>query len=359
MNTDIFTEEEAIKITVKHGYNGTEFNTAVWKSRGCLNPTRTMDGLISKLETIYHTVEVKGRGKKRKYTLKNKKEEMTEREYNYKGTVPTAEEVTMKEYIFNYLVNTSTVSKPYGAWVRDIDLFQRKSFSEKQLVEEITQLHMGNLFNPKEIVNEFINAVNNFNKSLVDKTFKRLEKEGRITSSISYHLRKIDGNYEEVDEERYEEINTFKKELVESKDIKYNQYIQAYFSAGHRSEKMQNIIKEVDEQMAEVFGVKYMYQAIGIQVLDENVKEEVSIDKFNQAYFQKFINLSINRQKRKDYQETKSFWRRTYLMNTLKILSIVLKEKLVVDRLEKQLSLELIRVTETGLFDYIGEAEDE
>ncbi|WP_427137345.1 hypothetical protein [Psychrobacillus psychrodurans] len=28
-----FTEEEAIEITIRHGYDGAEFKTAVWKTR--------------------------------------------------------------------------------------------------------------------------------------------------------------------------------------------------------------------------------------------------------------------------------------------------------------------------------------
>jgi hypothetical protein len=226
-----FTEEEAINITIENGYDGSELETAVWKSRGCLNPTRTMDALIHKLETIFHTVEVKGKGKKRIYTLKDKKVEMTEREFNYKGTVPSDEEEAMKEYIFNVLLKTGVGNaRPYSAWVRDFNFFQQNSFSDKSLIEEIKELHIGVLSNSKEIVYEFINAINNYNKSLVENSFRRLEKEGRITRSISYVLKNSDGSYEVVDEERYEEVNTFKKELVETYNIKYSQYIQAYFS---------------------------------------------------------------------------------------------------------------------------------
>jgi hypothetical protein len=356
LESNTFTEEEAINITIEHGYDGSELNTAVWKDRGCLNPTRTLDALINKLETIYHTVEVSGKGKKRKYLLKNKKEEMTEREYKYKGTVPTEEEELMKEYIFNYLVKHGVGNaRPYSAWVRNFDLFQKNSFSSKPLIEEMKELHMGVLSNPKEIVSEFINAINNFNKSIVENSFRRLENEGRITRSISYVFRTVDGNYEEVDEERYEEATTFKKELVEAHEITYRQYIQAYFSVGHRSARMTNIINEVDEQLAKVFGVKYMYQAIGILIIDENVIKEVSKDEFDQAYFHKFIKLSQDRQNRSDYKDTKSFWRRTYLMNTLKILSLILKDKIVVVGLEELLSKETKKISDKEFLDYAGD----
>lgn len=170
-----FTEEEAINITIDHGYDGSEFNTAVWKDRGCLIPNRTMDALISKLETIYHTVKVEGRGKKRNYILKDKKEEMTDREYNYKGTLPTEEEEEMKEYIFNILVNTGVGNaKPYNSWIRDFELFQPMPFSSKTLIAAMKELHAGVRSNSKEIVNEFIKAINNYNKSIVESSFRRL-----------------------------------------------------------------------------------------------------------------------------------------------------------------------------------------
>ncbi|MFD1736392.1 hypothetical protein ACFSCX_07425 [Bacillus salitolerans] len=360
MKKDTFTEEEAIKITIQHGYNGSEFKTKVWKDRGCLSTNRTLDALIGKLETIYHIVEVNGKGKKRKYTLKNKKEEMTEREYDYKGTVPTEEEETMKEYFFHNLLKDGLgFARPYSAWIKEFKLFQRNPFSSEDLMDEIKELHMGVLVNPKEIVSEFHKAINNYNKSLIENSFRRLEREGRITRSISYMFRTIDGNYEEVDEERYEEATTFKKELVESFDIEYTQYIQASFPFAHRSERMKEIIEEVNKQMEMEFGIKYMYQAIGISVIDEKVIKEVSKEDFDQAYFKKFIKLAQNRQESKKYKETKSFWRRTYLMNTLKILSIILKDKSVFDGLEELLRKELKKKSKEEFLDYVGDYDDD
>ncbi|MBY0157209.1 hypothetical protein H0178_15560 [Cytobacillus firmus] len=354
----VFTEEEAINITIEHGYDGSEFKTEVWNSRGCLSPNRTFDALISKLETIYNYVEVKGRGKKREYILKDKKDAMTERQYNYKGTVPTEEEELMKEYIFNFLVKTGVKSaRPYKEWVRDLGLFNF-TFSKKDLIKELKNLHTGILFNPSEIVSEFSNAIISYNKSIVENSFRRLENEGRIKRSVNYLFKNIDGNYEEVNEERYEEAVTFKKELVECFEITYNQYIQAYFSTGHRNNKMQSIINEVDEQMERAFGIDYMFQAIGVSIINGEVNKEVSKEEFEQAYFQKFIKLATNRQNRKDYQETKSFWRRTYLMNTLKILSLIQKGILEVQGLEELLRKEMKRKSGEEFLDYTDEYND-
>lgn len=40
------TEEQAINITIEHGYDGKEFETSTWKQRGCLKPNGTMKKLI-------------------------------------------------------------------------------------------------------------------------------------------------------------------------------------------------------------------------------------------------------------------------------------------------------------------------
>lgn len=95
----------------------------VWKTRGCLSPNRTLEALTRKLKTIYEIVEVEGKGKKRKYILKDKKEVVNEREYNYKGSVPTVDDYTMKEFIFSYLINNRIKSpKTYNKWGEEFGL---------------------------------------------------------------------------------------------------------------------------------------------------------------------------------------------------------------------------------------------
>jgi hypothetical protein len=105
-----FTEEQAIQITIDNRYDGSEFETSSWKQRGCLKPNRTLEVLISKLNTIYNHVEVEGKGKKRKYILTDKKEVVEGRKLNYKGSVPTSEDEIMKEYIYSthYIIKVTS-----------------------------------------------------------------------------------------------------------------------------------------------------------------------------------------------------------------------------------------------------------
>lgn len=366
METNTFTEEEAIKITIQHGYNGSEFITAVWKSRGCLTPTRTMDALIQKLETIYHNVKVDGKGKKRKYILTDKKEEMTEREYNYKGTVPTVDDEIMKEYIFKHLVEKGArFPKSYNKWGEEFKLFRPSTSSNTrdELVNEMKKMHSGQFFNPNEIVSEFINAIRNHNYGIVHNSFNQLEKEGRISQSSVYIFKTVEGSHEEVSKQEYEYALAFKKDIVESLGIDYKHYMLSYRSF-HKNAYMIGIIKEIDDRMAEKFKIDYMYVMIKVSIEEKQISKEISREEFDQAYFQKFIKLSKDRQNRNDYQNTKSFWRKNYLMNTLKLLSLVLNDTIKVEGLEQLLCKEILqkeirRKSDEEFWDYSEESDGE
>ncbi|PLT32527.1 hypothetical protein [Bacillus sp. V5-8f] len=357
MQRNNFSEEEAINITIHHGYDGSEFKTAVWKSRGCLNPTRTMDALVSKLETIYHNVKVEGRGKKRRYILTDEKDELTEREFNYKGTVPTKDDETIKEYFFNHLVlNGAGDSKSYRKWGEEFKLLQPQPLADKLYIEEIKKLHFGQLHNPKEVVSEFLNDFRNRNKQLVHNSFNRLQTEGRINIFSVYIFKTIDGKHEEVNEYDYDKAKAFKKNLVESMGVDYRHYILSYHSK-HRNNHMENIIRVVDEQMAKEFYISYMYERIGVIIEDNKIEREVPREEFEQAYFQKFIKLSKDRQNKVGFNNTDSFWKKFYLMHTLKLLSVILKDNIKVDGLEELLREEMARISQNEFFDYGVESE--
>ncbi|MBM7541827.1 hypothetical protein [Amphibacillus cookii] len=162
----------------------------------------------------------------------------------------------------------------------------------------------------------FINLVNN--------SFNRLEGEGRIGQSSVYIFKRTDGNHEEVSQDEYDNALAFKKDLVESLGVNYKHYILSYRSL-HKNKDMRRIIREVDEQMTKEFKISYMYEMIKISIENDEIKREISREKFDQAYFQKFIKLSKDRQNREDYKETESFWRRTYLVN----LEALILEKMV------------------------------
>ena len=324
-NETIFTEEEAIQITIEHGYDGSEFETSVWKQRGCLKNNGTLKTLISKLETIYNNVEVVGKGKKRRYILTDKKDKVSERALNYKGSVATIEDEIMKEYIFNQLLkyeNGVTRSyRSYKGWAKILGFIDIETLNVEEMIQTIKELHFGLpfIYNPKEIVSKFIYTLDIRNKDVIEKSFNQLEKEGRIKVEEVYMFKTIEGEYEEVWLETYEEAEEYVRDFLESKDVSYYAYIQSVNSF-HKSNKMKEIIKEVKELLTNEFGIKYFFKSFKVTVLDRTVKKEVSKDEFNHAYFQRLIKLSKNRQGKEDYKNSTSFWKRFYLLNTLILL---------------------------------------
>lgn len=355
LEKDTFTEEEAINITIQHGYNGSEFKTEVWKKRGCLNVTRTLESLIKKLKTIYHIVEVEGKGKKRRFILRDKKKEVTEREYNYKGTVPTSEDEIMKEYLLNHLLQMGTGHpKTYNKWIEEFKLLQPNNVTPTEtLIEKMKELHWGRFYNSREIVSEFLNAIRNYNFSIVSKSFARLEKEGRIDKTSFYVFVSPQGDHKVVSSEEYQEVYLFKKEFIESLGVKYKHYILSYRSF-HKTKEMENIISMVNEETIDKFNVHYMYEMISINILNRDVKKPLSKNEFNQAYFQKFIKLSKDRQNRKDYKDSQSFWRRSYLLNTSVLLTVISNGIIEIKGLEEIMNKEIESYNQQKNFAFIS-----
>ncbi|WP_273129967.1 hypothetical protein [Bacillus weihaiensis] len=324
MENDVFTEEEAINITIKHGYKGNEFNTSTWKQRGCLRPDRTFDGLISKLNTIYNFVDVEGKGKKRQYILKDKKDKVTERIKNYKGSVATIEDEIMKEYIFNSLSTKSDFTQAYRGWANTLKFPDVSKLSVEEMIAEIKRLHRGfpRMYNPNEVVSRFIQTINTRNKDVIEKSFKRLVQEGRIKLTEIYNVKNLDGQYDEVNELEYKELQLFQKEILDANDTTLGAYSQARTSI-FKSKKMKEVIHNVSKQLAEEFNIEYFFTSYNVRVLNPEIRREVSIEEFNNAYINRLIKLTSKRHTRKEnnYDKSLQFWKRFYLLNTLALLN--------------------------------------
>lgn len=334
MKRNTFSEEEAIRITIENGYNGSEFKTQIWKDRGSLIPNRSLEGLIKKLETIYEDVVVRGKGKKREYMLRNKKEKVSEIVRNYKGTLPTRDDETVQEYILNCLsAFNNKRSNSYNKWAAEFKFPSFRLESIQELENEVKDFNMGNYFNSKEVVSEFLNALRRHTTALVKYSFNRLEKYGNIRQSSVYVLVKTDGTHEIVSKEEYDEVNNYRKEFIESLGVNYQQYILSYQSY-HKTRKMQDIVSEVNFELANVYGVNFIYEMKEVEVTQRVSTSSVSKEEFEKAYFQKFLKLAKDRQSKKSYQETNSYWKKNYLFNTVNILSFLLKGNLDIEELE-------------------------
>lgn len=317
-----FTEEQAIYFTIENGYNGAEFETVAWKQRKCLKPDRTLKGLISKLETIFNNVEVTGTGKKRKYILKDKKLHITERQFNYKGSIPTPEDETMTEYIFNKLLSyPEGFNKSFKGWAKLLGFIEPDQLSLEDMIKEVKHTHYNFpvIYNPREVVSVFLQTLNTRNKDIIEKSFQRLEKEKRIQVAEIYNIKYLDGTYSTITQLEYETILSYITTLLDSKGISYYAYSQSLTSL-HKSKSMKQVITEVDEYLEHYFGIDYLFKSFSITITDKTIKKEIAYGEFNSAYYNRLIKLTHERQEKKEYKDSIVFWRRFYLLNTLVLL---------------------------------------
>lgn len=321
MQNNFFTEEQAIQITIDNGYDGSEFETTVWKNRGCLKPDRTFEGLISKLKTIYQKVDVEGKGKKRRYLLQDKKGKVEVRKFNYKGSVASKEDEIMKEYIFNSLHNKSDFTQSYKGWASLLKFPDTEKISIEDMINKIKNIHHGfpRIYNPKEAVSKFIQTINIRNKDVIEKSFKRLVKEGRIKVSEIYNFKTIDSGYEEVTQLEYEDAIDKLNKFLESKNVTYYSYSQSVASF-YKTRKMKGIIQQVDDYLSEYLEIEYFFKSIKVEVLNDEVIQDVTPGEFNEAYVKRLVKLTTDRQNKNDYKESVYFWKRFYQLNTLSLL---------------------------------------
>jgi hypothetical protein len=357
-----YTEEEAINVTIDNGYEGEEFETEAWKTRGCLKSNGTYKKFISKLNTIYNHVEVEGKGKKRIYILKDKKDKVSERELNYKGKVPSDQDDIMNEYIFNQILkgkNGTNFSQ--SIWAKELGFINPDKFDIKGMIESIKYVHHGmNLkYNSKEIVNKFILELKNRNKNIIDNSFKRLGKEGRIVVTPTYLFKTIENEMVEVTEEQYSEAQSIRNECLEGLDIKPYFYSQA-LNGFHNTKKMKAAIEEVNECLEKQLEIKYFFKSYRVVVVDETIHKEITEEEFNHAYFQRLVKLIQDRQLKANHQESMSIQRRFLLLNSLTLLDYIgIKEFEIMLKKEKKMKSEKMEKYYDNQFDLLIKESEE
>lgn len=321
---DTYNEEQVINITMEHGYDGSEFDTKAWKQRGSLKPDRSLNALISKLETIYNHVEMQGKGKKRQYILRGKKETVSDRTFNYKGSIPTKEDKLMQEYIFNNLKKFNGISNSYNGWAKTLRFpeVNINKFDEYEGLIKDIHYSIGVPYRAAEVVSRFIQAITIRNKDVIEKSFQRLHKENRINVIEVYNTYTDDNKYEEIDDYLYEDIHTHLKTYLESKGYTFYMYSQSLTSI-YKTDRDKQMIKEVEKYLIDYFGIKYFFKSYKILIVDPDYKKEVNRQDFEQAYFQRLIKLSEERQLKDNYKDTSYLWRKFYFLHTLMLMKEV------------------------------------
>ncbi|WP_391116012.1 hypothetical protein [Psychrobacillus sp. L3] len=355
-----YNELDVIKITVEHGFNGSEFKTKAWIDRGCLKPDRTHDALIEKLKTIYNVVGVVGKGKKRRYILDDKKEVQTQRDYNYKGTQLTEHDSIMREYIFYQLIKLSTSSFSFKGWADKLQLPNLISETAKiNYVKGIKDFYVTKdegIFNAHEIVLECISSVDSRNISVIRNSFRLLEKEKRLKvdevfiSSFKNYANKI--IKESITEEKYNLIIEYIRSILSDYELTYYEYIK-YLHNNTGSEKIAKVAELITLHLQNVYDVDRVYKSYKVTVIDTTILKNVTEEQFNIAYFSRLIKLSRDKQNRKQYIGSQTFWRRFYYLSMLLILKSSSYQIENIEQLfdEEYKSEELFITHELGTFD--------
>jgi hypothetical protein len=357
-----FSEEEAINLTIENGYIGEEFDTEAWNTRGCLKSNGTYKKFISKLETIFNHVEITGKGQSRTYILKGKKDKVTERKLNYKGRLPTDQDEIMKEYIFNQILKGKNGTNfSHSIWAKELGFINPDQLNIKGMIESIKFIHHGmNLkYNSKEIVNKFILELKNRNKNIIDNSFKRLGKEGRIVVTPTYLFKTIEDEMIEVTEEQYSEAQSIRNECLEGLDIKPYFYSQA-LSGFHNTKKMKAAIEEVNECLEKQLEIKYFFKSYKVVIVDSTIHKEITEEEFNHAYYQRLIKLIQDRQFKDNHQESMSIQRRFLLLNSLILLDYIgIKEFEIMLKKEKKMKSEKMEKYYDDQFDLLIKESEE
>lgn len=330
MDKLILNTYEAIQLTIDKGFDGSEFNLKVWKEKGRLNKDRSLKGLISKLETLFDTVSVEGKGKKMKFILEGEKTEQTKRVHGNQGK-ENHENSIIKEYIFSNLAKYSDYRNlSYKGWGM---VFGFPSIDKNELRKELTDMIKNHYldcekFNPSEVVSEAKYALDKRRIDTVELAFKHLESENRIKIEYVYTAVSIDDNtLIELSEIEYEAIKEVTQGILKEHDVSYYEYITSQSKNIINKDSVRKAVKAIKEMLRSEFDIYYAYKTCKVTVLKPETAHEVSKDKMLSAYFTRLLELSKNRANRFERKGRKKFWHKYYYNNMILIIDYLTKNK--------------------------------
>ncbi len=320
---EFYSEREAIELLMEYGFSdGSEFETSIWKARGCLKENHdTHKAVLRKLNCAFEQVSYDGKGKKRRYYLDGLRKEMLEDMGGNIGRRATSNDFIMDEYIFNALVDMKNkTANTYGKWAREMKILDKYSFYSNNILEMLHELHKetpGN-FNTSEIRDEFINTITKRNSDIIEKAFQRLQKAKRLEIKIYYNFKKTDGSYKLVSQNEYEKVSNEFTSFLAKEDMDYFRFNKIRNKKRH-SERETEILESAKKELAH-FDIEFYFKSYDVKILDKTIRQEVSKADFEKAYFDRLIDLTEHRQEVYSKKTREYFWQKYYRLNTLAIL---------------------------------------
>ena len=318
----ILIEKAAIELLMKYGYSdGSEFETSIWKTRGCLKENHdTHKAVLRKLSCIFEEVSYEGKGKKRKYILEGLRDKPLIDEGGYNGRPATDNDYLMDEYVFNKLVEENNYPSTYGKYAKDFGFFNTTGLYSGEAFNMLNELHKHthDLYNSKEILGEFVDTIKKRNSDIIEKAFKRLQGAKRIKVEEIYNFKKINGKFKVVNKETYEHIVNVFKTFLKDNEISLFQFNKIRDKKG-----LSELEKEV-MQNAEVilskYNIEFYFISYQVEIIDSTIRKIVSKEDFNNAYMERLIELTKQRQERYTKKESTYFWQKYYMLNTFALL---------------------------------------
>ncbi len=327
------TEREAIQLTIDvGGFKGEELESAAWKKNGSLDGKRDkMTGefsnrgtikFIRKLQTLYESVEVEGKGKKRTYILRGKREQQIEIEDNRKFNGYTNDDNIMCKHVFNCLVEMDDYSiKSEYEWSITCD-----GYNPRKLNAEMIRVLFHELYLDEEhrlIYDDFSDYLKSYNRAMIKKAFKYLEFNKHIIVHNHFTAIKIDGEKIEIDAHTYSQFHTLQKEILDSWGVTV-----FLLRRLENSEKYAGMFEELN-QLYERIGIKIAYKSFSVELLHNNRFDDISYQNFTESYFGKLVhNITNLKPKKTKYITLQNSFR---IHNFLSILGLIIDD----DHLQK------------------------
>ncbi|MDJ0331723.1 hypothetical protein [Planococcus sp. S3-L1] len=335
------TEHEAILLTIEYGFEGNELNTKKWIKNGSLDGAidkasmeykdRAIVALINKLKTFYDYVQVEGKGKSRRYILSGKKDEQTERVFNYTSFASSPEGKLVIEYIFNQLVEIREDENSISNWSRVVGLPMVDNTSAKSAAKEMASLYSSHLGdNTAKLINKAIDEINftigGRNIEIVKRVFKQLKKQKRIEAISTYYFKKLDGSVQVVNQAEYQKLKDAIKEIVEEQEVEFKSYMNARRFKNFHSKELKECNLLVKKYLTEQ-GIDYEFERLIVKVISDEIKMIVTKKELYRTWCDNFLDLTYKKQKSEKYQNSPYMSKEFYLLNVCLLLKSYLSER--------------------------------
>jgi len=322
------TELEAIQLTMEHGFDGEELESAKFKKLGCLDGAkdkvtgefnnRAMIKFIRKLETLYHHVSVEGKGKKRIYTLSDVKAIQSKMQDDRKFNGYDEQDYLISKHVFNRLVemDSSSIKSAYE-WAIDCNAFNPAQINKEMVRSQFYDVFMDE--DAEQVYNGFQRTIKDTNRSMIEKAFKWLEHENLVKVNDHYSGVKLDGRKVEIDKNTYDLFTSNKTVILKKYDVKFYSYQY------HKNNETYAEMFEELEQLYDEMKMKLVFVSHSVQLLNTDIYHDVETDDFFNAYYGSLIN-KLDKKQSKSINNYANLYNSYKSFSLLSTLSIVIKD---------------------------------